>query len=721
MSINIILEDIKDSPSSIIPILQTLHNDKTLLNQISKPNLNHLVSRTLQLCRSPIIYNKWCGINLIKIISSNYVILANEGLNFITILITILESYNSTIDVIILKNCIECLNKLIKLIRDKPTLTREILTPKLNQIIQIYLKNLHFQPNLIINSLYNIIKNHPNTFRPFANKFNEKLKQLLNSGFGEYPSDLQNSICKTLAILPIIERNEPETKWLDDVKHIIMEVNDILEVYEEFFNFDSDLKKLISKLPKSTNDSKIFEDLNIDLNKPSTILTISSRIEILLKLLSHYLTESIPSVKVPLGMVLVLTEIIFSINSRYLSFKNDVRDEEIKQIIKLTLSHNYQNAIKLLNKLLVFKGSLVLHLPSIMSNLELIIPLKKKKISKQDILENEQLYLDLLNCASNYLQFVGTSSDNSLITPLVDVALILTEPRSIPNDTPTSTTTTNKKKKKNISSAPLSDILSHEHLFNNKCSESSLAVIRNFFNQVIQKFELSPTQHYKILKFILQQCIEKSNSNLEKSIPESLQHLLINAVLNPGYDKNNILPIVSSILSTNQLMTVFNNPRLPPLPKYITSSIPEDFEEEEQEIEELPKLSAKENAIKQLLEEQAQQEKIQQVVEDTNKRSLIEVEEVEEDANEKRRKLFDANFKPQQVETEEIVVDQKIEEIIVDKKIEEPVLGQVVGTVNTEVVEKDVEEDPELEGSDFEMPELNLEADTEDEDEEEED
>ncbi|KAI5965977.1 RIX1 [Candida pseudojiufengensis] len=721
MSINIILEDIKDSPSSIIQTLSTLHNDKSILTQISKSDLNHLISRTLQLCRSSNIYNKWSGINIMKVISSNYVILANEGSNFVTILITILENFNSTIDVIILKNSIECLNKLMKQIRNKPTLTREILTPKLNQIIQLYIKNLHFQPTLIINSLYKLIKYHPNTFRPFANKFNEKLTQLLSES-EEYPIELKNAICKTIAILPIIERNEPELKWYQNVLQIIKEIVYVIEIYEEFFHFDTDLKKLIAKLPRVEDKSNfIFEDLSIDFNKPSTISNISTRIEILIQLLTHYLTESISSVKIPIGMVLVLTEVIFSINSRYLSFKNDVRDEEIKKILNSTLLKNFQNTLKFLNMLLVFKGALVLHLPSIWSNLEMIIPINDKKISKQDILNNEQLFRELLNCASNYLQFVGTSSDNSYITPLVDVALILIEPRKVANDTSKTTnnsTVNSKKKKKNISSAPLSDILSHEHLFNESCSESTLVIIQTFFNQVIKKFELPPTQHYKILKFIIKQSIEKSNSNLENTVPESLQDLLISAVLNPGYDKNNILPIVSSILSTNQLLTVFNNPRLPPLPKYVTSSIPEEIEDAEEDNDEhvTTNLSAKENAIRQLLEEKAQQQQQQnqQKEEETNKRSLIEEEN--EEANEKRRKIFDANFKPNQVVSEEAVVEANIEKSS---------LGRVVTSTSLEVTEKveeenvkvEAEEDPE--GSDFEMPELNLEEDTDEEGEEE--
>ena len=93
MSINIVLEEIKGTPSSIIPLLSILHNDKQILSSITKTELNHLISRTLNLVRSSDVYNKWCGINLIRIIVEEYSILANEGNNLINSLLQVLEAY----------------------------------------------------------------------------------------------------------------------------------------------------------------------------------------------------------------------------------------------------------------------------------------------------------------------------------------------------------------------------------------------------------------------------------------------------------------------------------------------------------------------------------------------------------------------------------------------------------------------------------------------------
>ncbi|CCG21771.1 hypothetical protein CORT_0B00500 [Candida orthopsilosis Co 90-125] len=725
MSINIVLEEIKISPSSIIPVLSILHNEKQQLDQISKADLTHLISRTLQLCRSPNIYNKWCGVSIINVLSDNYIVLANEGTNFMTMLITILESYNNTIDVIILKTCVESLNKLIRVIRNKPALTREILTPKLSTIITLYLKNLQYAPNLCIKSLYQIIKHHPTTFRPFANKFSEKLYALMqNGGFVEYPTPLQKTICKALAILPMVEKNEPEAKWALDVDNIIAEIKGVIEIYDEFLNFrdDSELKKLLQKLPQS--NTKVFSSLEIDLNESKTLLQISSRVEILTKLLGTYLNEGISSVKVPLGKVFVLIEMICSINMRYLSFKSDVRDTEIKGLIKKTLYLNYQSALGLLKSLLVFKGSLIPHLSSLWSSLAYIVPLSKSgKVSSTDVLNNEALFTDLLSCVSDYLQLIGVFADNTLLVPFVDVALSLSEPRSVPakpKGQPIPTPQQKKTKKKNVSSAPLSDILSHEHLFTQSRSKHLLHVVRTFFDQVIKRSELPPTQHYKVVKVVIQECVEAAAGNYESTVPGSFRRLLRSTVLNPGYDKYNVLPIVSSIIPNDELLSVFSNPRLPPLPKHVT--VFKEQEEQDADFENVPEpeveaqVSSKESAILKLLDEQRQQEKKDSTRsrETTNasvstefsvKRVVNDV--VSENRSDKKRKVetvqADFSFKPESLKNDSAPIEENPKEPVVETELH---------TAASSTVYDNADE------PDFEMPEINMEEDSEDEDDE---
>ena len=65
-----------------------------------------------------------------------------------------------------------------------------------------------------------------------------KLINLIDGGGGEefinYPQDLQLSIYNTLAMLPIIEKIEPETKWYNDVINILGEINGLIQIYQNF-------------------------------------------------------------------------------------------------------------------------------------------------------------------------------------------------------------------------------------------------------------------------------------------------------------------------------------------------------------------------------------------------------------------------------------------------------------------------------------------------------
>ncbi|EDK47504.1 hypothetical protein LELG_05685 [Lodderomyces elongisporus NRRL YB-4239] len=788
--INIVLEGISENHSSqsIVPVLELLRNDKTILSNISKLQLQQLVSRSLQLVRSSDSYSKWCGINLIHQLSSNYVIVAQSGVQFMSALIAVLESYNSTINVLILRNCIECLQVLMHEIRGKPALTREILTPKLSTIITLVMGHIQFDAETCLNLLYDVILHHPNTFRPFANKLRSKLLVFLKGGFGvefvEMPTSLRKIICQTMAILPIIEKNEPEAKWGNDVKNVISEVTGILNVFDEFFNFrdDSSLGKLISKLPGrgeraelgEGDRERVFDDLSIDFNEPRSLLAISDQVETLLQLLKHYLVGGgITSVRLPLGLCLTLLEVVFSINARFLSYKSDVRDDEIRQLISTVLNRVHTSGIELLSSLLQFRGALVPHLNQIWTMLEYLVPMiQNKRIDAAEVVKNEAVFAKLVECVGLYLNLVGAVSDGASLVPFVDVALTLVEPRkdSAGNMQQSAAdgqqknqnknkNQKNKIKKKNASSAPMSDILSHEHLFQQTIPTQTLLAVQYFFSQVITKVELPSNQHYKTLRFIIRQCVEHKNSNLEQAVPKQLRDLLVNTVLYPGYDKNNALPIVSSILIDDPIISVFNNPRLPALPKYHSMSTSmdnkdvtevgleqttyqrnrngdddhdDDDDDDDDDDEEVSaskgsgkKLSAKELAIQNLMREQAERQKLDREKE-ANAR-------IEKDAEHEATPSF--AFQMEKRPREEIV-----EEVgKVEKKIKVGEHGLVKDTVLKSTVETVVDNkndvanvskndqaqdavgaDEDNEGSDFEIPEINMELDTDEEEEGEE-
>ncbi|EMG48177.1 hypothetical protein G210_1306 [Candida maltosa Xu316] len=723
MSINIILEEIKDTPSSIIPILSLLHNDKQILTNLTKPELNHLISRTLNLVRSPQPYNKWCGINLIRVLVTDYTILASEGNNLISSLLKVLESYNYTIDVKILTSCIDAIDVMSDLIRGKPTLTREILTPKLSSIIGYYFEYLHFAPHLVLTSLQKILKNHPTTFRPFGNKLSAKLVGLINSPeFVNVPGDLQVAMYDTLAMLPVIEKTEPETKWYGDVINILGEIGELVQVYQEFLNFKDD-QELINSLKKLRKPSvKILSDISIDFNRPKSILKISDNVNILFGLLKSYLSVETPfSVKVPLGLVLTTCEVVCSINVKFLAFKGDIRDDTIKKLIQLSLVENYKSAISVLSTLTIFQGSLISHMSTIWSILETLIPYKNKRVVEKDVLDHESLYDDLLNCMVDYLSLLGYVSDNTQLLRFVDLALILIEPRIKNNNSNNDAQSKNSpnpskkqpKKRKNTSAVPLSDILSHEHLFMDQIPTSTIKTVRSFINQIIAKVpQLPPTQHYKIMRYVIIESIHAKYYNLKHVVPKELKALLIDAVLYPGYDKISILPIVSSILGDDRLLSVFNNPRFPPLPKYINMSNQVDIDEEEDDEEEVVAVKSDSFSVesienpfkKRKLEEEDTVVVEEPKVDDVEKPKVDDAEEVT------KPELVVAD--PKEIEEIPVAVEPEVQ---IEDKIEVDDVVDDIKPVADIVPETKQEESEDDESSDFEMPEINLDQDSDDE------
>ena len=127
----------------------------------------------------------------------------------------------------------------------------------------------------------------------------------------------------------------------------------------------------------------------------------------------------------------------------------------------------------------------------------------------------------------------------------------------------------------------LSDILSHEHLFMTNIPTITITTVRSFINQIITKIILPPTQHYKIMRYLIIESIHAKYYNLYHNVPIELKKLLINAVLYPGYDKISILPIISTILSDDPLLEFSIIQNSLHYQKYI--NLVNNIEEEEQE------------------------------------------------------------------------------------------------------------------------------------------
>lgn len=595
LPISAILRDLEDVPKSIIPILATLHRDSARLSFISKVDLKHLTSRTLNLCKTNKPYQVWCGVNVINVLSENSDVLSSYGSQFFSHLLKVLQTNRTNRKV--LYSAVECLNKLCGKIRGKPTLTREVLTPNLTELISLYLDNFEEEPQLMSNSLQVLVLNHPTTSRPFANKIRAKLLSVIaNDTFLSYPESVKSAVTSVLATLPIVEKEGPDQYWLKDVNRILNNVGGTMRIFESLLDLkeDADVSKLLLRF--NDEDEEIFGSLSIDVNHPESFLSISSRIELLLTLLQAYVTTATQyTISVPIGKIVGLVELICSVNTKFITFKREIRDIEIKEMTKLALVRSHHASVKLLSSSPVkYSGSILPHMTNILLFVELIIFLDGKRLDRSKILEEEEFMCDLLDCVSKYLRMVNLYQDHSLFIRYIELAIFLIEPREVAASQPKENKQTQhskaarKRAKKNNSSS-LADILSHEHLFVQATPQSTKRCVFNFFRTVIPRVSIAPTQYNKLIKAVLVESIKYRDQQIIETVPQELKDILTAIVLTPASDSASILPIASTLLWDSELMSVFNNPRFPQLPAIVKNvdANQDDEEEHEQEEEEM--------------------------------------------------------------------------------------------------------------------------------------
>ncbi|KAF7580161.1 rRNA processing/ribosome biogenesis family protein [Clavispora lusitaniae] len=583
-----IIKELEDTPSSIIPILSSLHNQRHSLSTVSKVDLKHLTSRTLNLCRSPKPYNVWCGVNLIYVIIDNSLILSSEGSSFFSQLLKVLESPRAS-DPRVFKSVVDCINKLCKNIRGKPTLTREVLTPNLSSVFSFYFDKIMVDPELMMDSLRDLVQNHPTTSRPFANKIKTKLLEFISSkDFSCHPQTIRDAACSLLAVLPVVEKDGPEQHWAQDVNRITSNIAGVLNIYDSFLNLkeDDETYQLIQKLAAS-DENEIFSPLHLDINDPQSLLAISERLEILFSMLKAYLvchTDYI--VTVPIGKIIILLEASCSINTKFVPFRREIRGQAVKDAIQLTLVQCYDCTISLLTLLpSKYRGSIVPYLGTVFAFLESVLFLKGKRLDKDSNLIHESLIKKVLSCVNQYLSLVGHFHDHSLLTRFVEVALLLVEPREQDNiqgeqkQQQSQHSKAARKKAKKTGSTPLSDLLSHSHLFIESVPESTRAIVLDLFAIMIPRVTLPPTYYNKVIKFIMVEAVKAKDQSAYSAIPQVHQKTLVEAVLNPIPENASLLPIASTLLWDNPVINVLNNPRFPPLPKVIKPTISDEDSE----------------------------------------------------------------------------------------------------------------------------------------------
>ena len=729
--ISLILEILEDpKPAHVKHVLKSLYLCPETVTSASKADLNHFVSRTANLLNSREDYKRWFECHIVQIVSLNPVVITTSGVGFITALLKLVH-HQTSVTTVVFQNAVLALNSIIISIRGKPVLTREILTPNLPNIISALLENLERDVVTVLPILKQLLVKNTTTFKPFVKKLETKLVKLLVENFHTLDSSLQEEVCQTYAYLNLIKPTQhqtqpgsaqplPDDQWRLKILQLMDETRNVIMVYDNIIELSSERESmdLIKQLPSfEKNDHHIFPFLHIDLSQPITLVSISERIDVLLKLLTALITVPTPfPVRIPLGQLVQLGNLLMGISPNYISIKPELKkDHDLKQMILNDIIKTQIHGCNLvLNISKTYKKLVLPHFPSILSSLEVIVPIKNEKgkkginIDTQCALNMESELLQVIQTVTELLHLVDSLTEFELVNKLVDVSILLLSkrtplesllqkqpvPTSIENN---SQSQKNKKKKKSKDTTPLADILSHAELFELDPPKRTVQVIVSFFGVLIKKVsKLDANYKIKVIKYIIASAVKQQSIN--GTINALTVELLESLVLFPGVGEvYSVLPIVKRLLPNNEKLSLLTNPRFPILDvKYkprAQETVEDDEDEEMDEIE----VPVEETIVKDTFVEDLKIAK--EVPKETPAVSVFKTEEqiqTMEFPSEDAQPTDEAKTRP--LEEEDDTPSKRI-------KIQQS--AQIAET------EKHIEDESENDGSDFEIPLIDIDSDEE--------
>ncbi|KAH3686221.1 hypothetical protein WICPIJ_002799 [Wickerhamomyces pijperi] len=625
-------------PGNLQYILKTLYSNSSLITQLSKSELSHLISRVNNLIQSKDEYKRWYGLHLVQVLAFNPVILTTGGAAILVSLIKLVND-RSYDNVLLFQNACLAISQIVKNIRGKPSLTREVLTPNLSNIIAALIDNFERDVATVLQVATDLLLRNTTTFKPFINKFEVKLTALLNNAnFATFDDKLQAAVCKAYAYLNLTKSSNqassaaatnsnvqalPDDQWRLRIFQIVEELKEVVQLYENLIDLsaDANINKQLLSLGKLENSKKIFGKLSVDVNDSSTILQISQRVGVLTRLLAAFLTSATPfALRAPLGLAIKVATLLISISTSYIPVKREFgRESGLGKVIQLDVAHSQAHGVVLLRALVeTYKFNVLSSSHLIFSSLEVIIPVTKSgkvfKIDDARCLNLESELLQVIGAVSELLQLNGHISDFEVIYKLIDASLLLLKKRTpldelidkqqqsaAPQGQGQGQGKKNKNKR-NKDATPMSDILSHSALFELSPSKSTVKTVSSFFAIVIRKLnKINISYRIKLIKYIVSvslkqylACGKISHMNVK---------LLEDLVLYPNdFENFNNLAIVKNLLPNNQVLSLLTNPRFPVLDSKVKQRLESQYadleEEEEQQEDEDEELA--ETAVEQL-------------------------------------------------------------------------------------------------------------------------
>lgn len=733
-------------PATLSYVLKSLYLSKYTITKASKAYINHLIAKINNLLNSKDNFKKWYGSHVVQVIGLNPIILTNGGSTFI---VGLLKTINDTsVPAVTFKNAALALDQLISGIRGKPVLTRELLTPNLPNIISSLLDNLNRDIYVVLPILKNLLLKNTTTFKPFVKKFETKLVNLLLKNFNSFNKQLKKDICQSYAYLNLVKPTQntnqggqnvqalPDDQWRAKIFKLLGELKSVIVIYDDLVELknDKDSAELLNQLPNSDAKDFIFPFLKVDLSEPISIIQISQRIEVLTQLIIAFLTSPTPfPLRIPLGLIIQSSELLLGISPNYIPLKKELgRNEDLKKIIVNDISKTQAHGAFILYHITKHYKKLVLpHLSSVLSSLEVAIPIKNDKGSKvikiddDSCLAIESELITIIKTTLEILKLFQGLTDLDLINKLIDVSILFLQKRTpldglldkqeVKKSQQQQQGQKNKKKGKSKDSTPLADILSHAELFEVEPPKETISIILSFFEVIIKRIPtLSPNYRIKIVKYVISTAVKESST--KSHVLDRTKKLLEAVVLYPSNGEiYSILPIAKRLLSNNEVLSLLTNPRFPPLeikfkPQLQNSAIEEDAEDEEEETQELSNVpEVEEKPIE-----------IGEVVEQNIKAREVPIPEqpsivfkTDEEVKEQNVLTFADDEQPAEIEDESSSNKTRSledDEDTPSKRIK--VVSEGTKTVQIPADKIGQEEDSD---SDFEIPNIEVDSDEEDE------
>lgn len=750
--------------AEFITILNELRSPAYVNEQLLKTELALLLTKTLALLRSNQENAIWRGCQTAVVVCSyNPLVLCAHSGQLLAAIYSKLEqkveyypsSSQSPQSKVLLETLVFALSSIMNLMRGKPAISREALVPKLKAIIPTLITLAQYDPPLALPALKKLLYKHTTTFKPFANKFRLILVKLITTEYEHFDKETRQLVTDNYAYLHLIKlqasatddeaqahhKSYQDDNWRLGVFGIISQFKPILDICGEILELEQDkeVQNFLNSLTfanyiKVSETSDFLPGLKIDLNSPLMLWELPRRLNLLVDLLSSFISLPTPyPVRIPLGACVSISEAMLSMTKNFLPLKREIRsDAELKSVVRGMLPQVQFSGIRLLSTISRTFGKICSSmLPSILGSLDLFIPLQEKSskidLSRCDSLKMEMTELFLL--VNSLIPHMGHQlQEVDFFSKLIEVALYLTEQTSVVDSVFNQQRPSGankkivKKQKKDISSGSLSDLYTHPDKFRRQRSDCLLLSVNRFLCMVVGAWNLPSTQQLRIIKYSISTAVHFKE--VQGFIPTSLIELLRTEVVHPGDERVSILPIAISLLkgSKDQVFDILCHPRLPTSMVNYVRTLPEKIEEssvedEEDDIED-DERSAEDQALPAIIENpvdlaREQVDKTGNVVIEES----LPVEIPTQASTSPEKPENELIFKKRELEVETVPIENPkrakvLSEPTVDIR-EEVIVDKIEETEATE--EKNASSD---EDSEFEIPKIHL-SDDEDEEEDE--